>query len=552
MISLFVNLIVNAQPKILKWDPDNPANCDTTFSYSLSSAQKKNCSVTINIHNLDVVDNEGKPLLVYQTTLTNLCPGNYSFTWDGTNNQTPYPPNNIAEKGLYTFDIIVQGSCPYDGDRMRSSALAILEHESEWLSGCPLDRGATDLYYVKYRLQDTRPAYKAGVEVYDPELSPVGNFEDGTAITPIWNDFGDKLLRITSQTMGTYRFVFWAIDDHPETDKAHRRKPALEVNKDQQIHSGANCYISEKLYGSTKPAAERSAKFQRMAGYKKWACSPDDKKLEYYDMVIAPQSALDIIKPLRRVAVFSWYVHGLNKSLGGIIPFGDSWLAPSRDFLRQILPRLGSQYATATVDSTSEVKINGKRVYLISELFYYDPYRRVKNDLSNLVCVFIINCSADEQVGNEGQNSTEVYPWGSIQMIAEMAKSYPLYDPQGNIVDWLKGANFAGTIVGCDPGNVSELRGAFIPVDVAGEGAECFWKYASQGYSLDVAIDKAAEAMNSAYEKHAYGPTWAKFGPQTFKAVYCYNLWGYPFLHQNGKPWGGRTEEELKLMGKTP
>jgi len=31
----FQDLIVEAQPKILKWDPDVPENCDTTFSYTL-------------------------------------------------------------------------------------------------------------------------------------------------------------------------------------------------------------------------------------------------------------------------------------------------------------------------------------------------------------------------------------------------------------------------------------------------------------------------------------------------------------------------------------
>jgi len=37
----FQNLIVEAQPKILKWDPDVPENCDTTFSYTLPAFKRR-------------------------------------------------------------------------------------------------------------------------------------------------------------------------------------------------------------------------------------------------------------------------------------------------------------------------------------------------------------------------------------------------------------------------------------------------------------------------------------------------------------------------------
>ncbi|MBC7326818.1 hypothetical protein H5T87_01715 [bacterium] len=227
---IFGNLIVIAQPKILKWDPDNPAICDTTFSYSLSSAQKKNCSVTINIHNLDVLDNEGKPLLVYQTTLTNPCPGNYSFTWDGTANQTPYPPNNIAPAGLYTFDIIVQSSCPYDGDKMRSSALKIAGHE--------VNEPTEEItkYEIKYLLQDTKKASQAGVELYDIDLGSMMSLQGPSEISPTWNNIELEETAVDMSKGGPHIFLFWAIDDHKETDKAHRCKPALEVIDKKHVH----------------------------------------------------------------------------------------------------------------------------------------------------------------------------------------------------------------------------------------------------------------------------------------------------------------------------
>jgi flagellar hook assembly protein FlgD len=68
---------------------------------------------------------------VYSRTLNQLCPGTYTFTWDGTVNRTSYPPNNIAPAGLYTFDITVNGKTPDglvlndDKDRMISEIITV-------------------------------------------------------------------------------------------------------------------------------------------------------------------------------------------------------------------------------------------------------------------------------------------------------------------------------------------------------------------------------------------------------------------------------------------
>jgi len=227
----FQNLIVEAQPKILKWDPDVPENCDTTFSYSLSSAQKKNCQVTIKIHNPEVVDNEGNPALVYQTTLTQLCPGNYSFTWDGTNNQMPpYQPNNIAPAGVYTFDILVQGASPYDCDRMRSSSLKIAGHEVNQ----PTEESTK--YEIKYLLNDTKKASQAEVKLYDIDLGNLSSLQGTTEISPTWNTIYLEESAVDMSKGGPYIFLFSAVDDHPETDKAHRQKLALEVDDRKHIH----------------------------------------------------------------------------------------------------------------------------------------------------------------------------------------------------------------------------------------------------------------------------------------------------------------------------
>ena len=245
----FDNIIVQPQLKILKWDHDNPSNCDTTFSYTLSSAQKKNCQVIIDIYNT-----EGNK--VYETTLTQLCPGAYTFTWDGTANQTSYPPNNIAPVGLYTFDITVNGKTPDglvindDKDRMRSSALKIVDHDAVMID--------IDKYRVSYILNDTKEAYQAGVDAYDPDLQKLTGITDGTAKAPTINTAD---IAVQTDVCGTYRFIFWAIDDHRELDKSHRRKPALEVNKAYTIPSAANFAFHTfwGLKGSTRKAAQVAA-----------------------------------------------------------------------------------------------------------------------------------------------------------------------------------------------------------------------------------------------------------------------------------------------------
>ncbi|MGB9798406.1 MAG: hypothetical protein ACPLSK_07235, partial [bacterium] len=223
-------LIVQSEPKILKWDPDNPSICDTTFTYSLSSAQKKNCNVTIDIFNLDAVyDSEGKPAPVYETTLTQLCPGSYSFTWDGTMNKVGMPPPTTAPRGLYTFNIIVQ-ACPYDGDQMRSQALKIIDHQVNE----PTE--ANTKYEIKYLLQDSKKPFQAEVSLYDVDFQHMLSLQGTTELSPIWNTLSLEESSVDRSNGGAYIFLFSAIDDHRELDKAHRRKPALEVNTKEHAH----------------------------------------------------------------------------------------------------------------------------------------------------------------------------------------------------------------------------------------------------------------------------------------------------------------------------
>jgi hypothetical protein len=235
----FNNLIVQSEPKILKWDPDNSNNCDTTFSYTLSSSQKKNCQLTI-----DIYSTEGTK--VYETTLTQLCPGTYTFTWDGTANQTSYPPNSIAPTGLYTFDIAVQGACPYDGDRMRSSIISV--------SQTSLDI-EEDKYKFGYYFESSDGSLpsKAEVTVYGPAID---NFkknwgpEEGPTDLGKWNyaRFPFNAIKIG----GERSFVVVSGWDSDVYNKKHQPKPFLEHNQTPKPPTAALFYATYRWeYGGT-------------------------------------------------------------------------------------------------------------------------------------------------------------------------------------------------------------------------------------------------------------------------------------------------------------
>jgi len=228
----FDNLIVQSEPKILKWDPDNSSNRDTTFSYTLSSSQKKNCQVTI-----DIYSTEGTK--VYETTLTKLCPGTYTFTWDGTVNQTSYPPNNIAPTGLYTFDIAVQGDCPYDTDKMRSSIISV--------SQTSLDI-EEDKYKFGYYFESSDGSLpsKAEVTVYGPAIDNfkkyLGPKEGGTNLG--WNYVPFPI--DTIEVGGENSFVVVSGWDSDVNNKAHNHKPFRERNKNPKLATAHLFYADYK------------------------------------------------------------------------------------------------------------------------------------------------------------------------------------------------------------------------------------------------------------------------------------------------------------------
>lgn len=102
------------------------------------------------------------------------------------------------------------------------------------------------LHFVRwYVLKDTRNARSGEIWLFDPELQRVGtwnlaelpcvehnNQPDGLVATPAGTQHG-VLVRVPvnmMSEMGEYLFVVHAVDDRPDEEKSHRRKPALPLN----------------------------------------------------------------------------------------------------------------------------------------------------------------------------------------------------------------------------------------------------------------------------------------------------------------------------------
>ena len=255
----FDNLIVQSEPKILKWDPDDASIRDTTFSYTLSSSQKKNCQVTIDIYNLDAVyDGNGNPNPVFETTLNQLCPGTYTFTWDGTMNKVGMPSPTIAPRGLYAFDIKVQGACPYDADRMRSSYLKISGISIAPQAFCPCFDEITN---IGFNLSENTLGNVAVMKIFnkmkekEKDMKEIANFTK--TVSPgqnswQWDGKNQKGIKLTVGKEGGYGHKrpspnepFWyrdfcivveATDTHKDY-KSHQPKPAIPIGITGRIYS---------------------------------------------------------------------------------------------------------------------------------------------------------------------------------------------------------------------------------------------------------------------------------------------------------------------------
>jgi hypothetical protein len=264
------NLVVTSPDvgRVLRWDPERGI-ADTSFSYNIECAQKKQVQVKVRIYGMN-------RNLVYELTEQKICPGSYSFTWDGTVNTGyyeyyEYPPDewsNTAPAGLYTFDVEVIAN-PYDRDAVRSQALTVVPGPVEYLGyddgGTPDDESDDNhLYYLRwYALYSGRDASYGEIWLYDPDLERVQSWIvpvlqcvvhencDGLTANPNGEIHG-VIIPVPVSLMdkaGTYRFVLHFYDDYADTYKNHHVKAALEVNAFiQSVCEVYTCICPDKTY----------------------------------------------------------------------------------------------------------------------------------------------------------------------------------------------------------------------------------------------------------------------------------------------------------------
>ncbi|MDW8030040.1 MAG: hypothetical protein RMK94_16805, partial [Armatimonadota bacterium] len=266
------NLVVTSGDvgKVLKWDPERPELCDTSFGYSITCAQRKQVQVKISIYSMDGAK-------VYELTEQKICPGSYSFTWNGSMSMGQYGggyqgegPTNVAPSGLYTFDVEVTGSTYYhDADWLRSKELRVVPGPVEYYGyddgGTPEDESDDNhLYYLRwYALYSGRDATWGEIWLYDPDFERVGSWavpmlscvvhgwNDGLEANPSGEVHG-VIIPVPVSVMekaGTYRFVLHFYDDFADSYKNHQVKAALEVNAYvQSVYEVYPCICPDKVH----------------------------------------------------------------------------------------------------------------------------------------------------------------------------------------------------------------------------------------------------------------------------------------------------------------
>jgi hypothetical protein len=357
------NLSVNSPDvgKVLRWDPEKGI-ADKSFSYNIECAQKKQVQVKVRIYDMN-------RNLVYELTEQKICPGSYSFTWDGTVNTGyyEYPPDewsNIAPAGLYTFDVEVIAN-PYDRDAVRSQALTVVPGPVEYLGyddgGTPEDESDDNyLYYLRwYALYSGRDASYGEIWLYDPDLERVQSWIvpvlqcvvhencDGLTANPNGETHG-VIIPVPVSLMekaGTYTFVLHFYDDYADTYKNHQVKAALEVNQqapEPALHIWVGQNIARKLIGYQDVIQQVNNAFNRIGVTIIWHWGPNGlgysmKKEEYGNRLNLPS---DVVEEANRsfrgvhVLLEDWPQGMVDKSL----PPGFRWYGTT------IRPMIGSKY----------------------------------------------------------------------------------------------------------------------------------------------------------------------------------------------------------------
>jgi hypothetical protein len=330
------NLVVTSPDvgKVLRWDPEKGI-ADTSFSYNIECAQKKQVSVRVRIYDMN-------RNLVYELTEQKICPGSYSFIWDGTVNTGyyEYPPDewsNIAPAGLYTFDMEVIAN-PYDRDAVRSQALTVVPGPVEYLGyddgGTPEDESDDNhLYYLRwYALYSGRDASYGEIWLYDPDLERVQSWIvpvlqcvvhencDGLTANPNGEIHG-IIISVPVSSMekaGTYLFVLHFYDDYADSYRNHQVKVTLEVNAIICVPKADN-YVDTDGYNYYKyfhaATVDHQKKLPDGSAYraKAWADADSSK-------------AMSRVKEATII-----YIYGHGQDGGGYISFnGGGWYAKWR------------------------------------------------------------------------------------------------------------------------------------------------------------------------------------------------------------------------------
>mgnify|MGYP000300736701 FL=1 len=185
--------------------------------------------------------------VVYEVMEQKMCPGGYSFPWDGTVNTGDYgyPPeegSNIAPAGLYTFDVEVEAN-PYDKDAVRSKALRV---DSMFVEDLGVNEATGEyIYLVQYSLMSEYDALQGILYLYDGSILTSVQSWNVSELLCTEHNLQDSLtassqgrqhtlvVRVPENILevGRYYFILYFIDNTKYITRNHINKSLLHVGQ---------------------------------------------------------------------------------------------------------------------------------------------------------------------------------------------------------------------------------------------------------------------------------------------------------------------------------
>ncbi len=275
------NTVVTGSDKVLKWDPEVPANCDTDATFDLSHLDygDPDWDVTVKIYSA------GGGLVKTLVEEGGFELGPNTVVWDGMADPIPPADPEPAPKGLYTYTVEAVHDVPMlleCRDTDKSSHLEISGVEfCGWTVNIP-----TRQIWAKVRYTLNTAAESASLRILSPDFTNLGQVSGlPTTAGTHESDWIELLLPAVSEGAGYYTAVVYATETTAMAEQYNRDRqpkaarqglPTVEVRPFSRNWRGTDLTWGEGLV-QNQETVHRAKRYQAYAT----VGMPDDDMLEF-------------------------------------------------------------------------------------------------------------------------------------------------------------------------------------------------------------------------------------------------------------------------------